>query len=116
VAASRRADDQRIVVTGMGAVSVLGDTPAAMFAGLIAGRSGITRWKSRGEGIYSQIGGDLSGFDAFDHLRRSGSPQSVIDKAAELLRISPRACQLAVAVSTQAYLDAAWDEGTAASR
>jgi 3-oxoacyl-(acyl-carrier-protein) synthase len=107
-----RPDNQRVVVTGMGVATVLGQTPGDLFDSLVAGRSGIARWKGKGEGVYSQIGGDMSGFDAVAHLQRSGASAKLIAKASELLRISPRACHLAVAVSTQAFLNARFGEAS----
>jgi 3-oxoacyl-(acyl-carrier-protein) synthase len=53
-----------VAITGMAVNTVLGDTLDGFFAALLAGRSGITRWRSLDtERIYSKIGGDLGGYD-----------------------------------------------------
>ena len=55
---------KRVVVTGMGINTALGDDLDVFYANLLAGRSGITKWKfldtSR---VHSKVGGDLSGYD-----------------------------------------------------
>jgi 3-oxoacyl-[acyl-carrier-protein] synthase II len=70
----RRDDRQRVVITGMGVITVVGDSPARFHESLVAGRSGITQWKRpRDERHYSRIGGDLSDFDLASHLEREGA-------------------------------------------
>src|SRR5690348_12181447 len=56
--------NERIVITGMAINTPLGDTLEAFLAGLLQGRSALSRW----HGIdvsrcYSKIGADLSGYD-----------------------------------------------------
>jgi 3-oxoacyl-(acyl-carrier-protein) synthase len=67
----RPADPRRVVATGMGVVTVIGDSPPRFYESLLTGRSGIARWR-RAEAMSkcaSRIGGDLSGFDLAAHLR-----------------------------------------------
>ena len=52
----RRDDMRRVVVTGMGVVTPIGETPAELSASLRAGRSGITHWKHMDERTLSKIG------------------------------------------------------------
>ena len=69
----RRDDTRRVVVTGMGVVTPIGETPAEFSASLRAGRSGITRWKHMDERTLSKIGGDMCEFDLAAHLERVGA-------------------------------------------
>ncbi len=68
---ARRPDNQRVVVTGMGVVTPIGDTIDTFWTSLVGGRSGISRWKRPiDERCYARIGGDLSDFDLAAHLGR----------------------------------------------
>jgi 3-oxoacyl-(acyl-carrier-protein) synthase len=114
----RRADARRVVITGMGAITVIGDTPDAFHASLVAGRSGIGPWKRpRDERHYSQIGGDLSDFDLAAHLdgQRRYRPD-LIKRCLALMRATPLAPRLVAAAALQAYHDAALSEAIAPER
>ena len=69
----RSDDTRRIVVTGMGVVTPLGESPAEFSASLRAGRSGITRWKHMDERTQSKIGGDMCDFNLGRHFERVGA-------------------------------------------
>ncbi len=59
------ADSQRVVVTGLGAITPLGLDVASFFQGLIEGRNGISRVESFDtEKFACQIGGEIKDFDA----------------------------------------------------
>ncbi len=63
--------EQRIVITGMGAVSPLGLNCRETFDGLVAGRSGIARITSFDpSGIACQVAGEVKGFDPTDYMDR----------------------------------------------
>jgi 3-oxoacyl-(acyl-carrier-protein) synthase len=98
----------RVVITGMGVVSVIGDSVSTFRDALAEGRSGITRWKKMDERCYSKIGGDLTGFDADDYFRRAGEayPQPLVKRARSLMRATPLAGRLVAAAALQAYFDA----------
>lgn len=101
--------DRRVVITGMGVTTVLGDSLDAFWDGLVSGRSGITRWKKFDDpGCYSKIGGDLSEFNLKSHLARVGAsyPQPLVRQCQSLLRSTPAAGHLAAAAALQAYVDA----------
>src|SRR5512136_2588923 len=91
----RRPDSQRVVVTGLGALSPLGLNVNELWAGLVAGRSGIgpiTQFDP--EDMPSSIAGEGKGFDPtkwinFKEARRMG-----------------RATQMAVAAACEALADA----------
>jgi 3-oxoacyl-(acyl-carrier-protein) synthase len=54
----------RVAVTGMAINTPLGDTLDGFLAGLLAGKSAISRWRVfNTDNIYSKVGGDLSGYD-----------------------------------------------------
>jgi 3-oxoacyl-[acyl-carrier-protein] synthase II len=62
---------QRVVVTGMGAITPLGLTVDAFWQGLVAGRSGIRRITRYAVSQYpSQIAGLIDGFDPSDYMDR----------------------------------------------
>jgi 3-oxoacyl-(acyl-carrier-protein) synthase len=61
---------RRVVITGMGINTALGDDLDTYYARLLAGRSGITRWTFVDDPrVYSKVGGDLSGYDALAKMR-----------------------------------------------
>ena len=62
---------RRVVITGAGVVSSLGDTPAALHAALCEGRSGISPVKLFDTtGLGCPLGGEVSDFDAQNYLGR----------------------------------------------
>ena len=93
-----RPDSQRVVVTGLGAISPLGLTVADLWAGLVAGRSGIGLITQFDPGdMPTKIAGEVKGFDPtkwinFKEARRMG-----------------RATQMAVAAACEALTDASFD-------
>ena len=65
-------EQHRIVVTGMGLVTTIGDTYGEYFDAVVAGRSGIAPWKSKDCRLYSKFGGDMSDFDFEAQIERVG--------------------------------------------
>lgn len=91
-------DTERIVVTGMGAISPLGNTVSELWDGLVAGRSGIARITHCNTDPYpSKVAGEATTFDPAHYL-----------DAKDARRIS-RTSQLAVAAARQAVADAGLD-------
>ncbi len=89
---------QRVVVTGMGAMTPLGCSVAELWAGASSGRSGIGRIAQfNPEGYPTQIAGEVSDFD----------PKRYMD-AKDARRMS-RASQFAVAAAREALADAGLD-------
>ncbi len=110
---SQRDDGQpRVVITGMGVLTTVGENLDEYRDALLAGRSGITRWKHMDEahpsGIYSKIGGDMSDFDLAAHVDRAGRayPAELAQRMLKLLRATPLAGQLSSVAALQAYVDA----------
>jgi len=63
--------EERIVITGMGAISPVGLNCEDMFAGLIEGRSGISRIRSfDATHLSCQIAGEVNGFDPALYMDR----------------------------------------------
>ncbi len=89
----------QVVVTGMGAITVLGNTLQEYWAGLVAGRSGIGRITQFDIREFPcQIGGEVKDFD----------PGKYIDRK-EARRMA-RSSQFAVAAAVQAVADAGLPE------
>lgn len=112
-------DDRRVVITGMGIITVVGDSLGSYFDGLIAGRSGITRWKQiHDPGCYSKIGGDLSDFDLEAHFDRVGAayPPELMKRCRSLLRTAPLPTRLCAPTALQAYMDARLADGVSPER
>jgi 3-oxoacyl-(acyl-carrier-protein) synthase len=103
-----RKDERRVVVTGMGIISTMGESLDEYKDSLMAGRSGIGHWKHMDERIYSKIGGDLSDFDPKAHFARVGThyPPQRVEHALKLLRATPLPGRLAAATALQAFVDA----------
>jgi 3-oxoacyl-(acyl-carrier-protein) synthase len=99
---------RRVVVTGMGIVTTIGESLSEYLSALIAGRSGITRWKHMDERSDSKIGGDMSDFDVEAHVARVGKGYSpaMIQLAQKLLRATPLSGRLTAAAALQAFVDA----------
>src|SRR5215213_6147276 len=89
---------RRVVVTGIGLITPLGNDTASTWDGLLAGRSGIGRITSFDVSAYEySIAGELKGFE----------PEAHVD--AKLLRRIDRSSVLAMAASKQAVADAGLD-------
>ncbi|WP_270168265.1 beta-ketoacyl-ACP synthase II [Paenibacillus sp. SYP-B4298] len=86
---------ERTVITGMGAITPLGNDVDSFWAGLVSGRSGITRITSFDVSAYkSQIAGQIRDFD------------SKAQFGAKEARKMDRYCQYALAAAQQAIGDA----------
>lgn len=90
----------RVVITGLGAISPLGLTATEFWAGLLAGRSGITRISQfDASQLPCQIAGEIKGFE----------PKNYMD-AKDARRMS-RCSQLAIATAKEAITDAGFSGG-----
>jgi 3-oxoacyl-[acyl-carrier-protein] synthase II len=96
---------KRVVVTGIGAVTPLGNDVASTWDGLVSGRSGIGRIQRFDPAPYeTQIAGELKDFDPLVAMDRKD------------VRRTDRFTQLAVAAAKQALVDANVDTATANDR
>ncbi len=90
---------QRVVITGMGAVTALGLSAEETWAGLVAGRSGIAEiTQFDASQLPIRIAGEVKGFDVRDYLPFKEA------------RRMARASHLAVAAGVQAMADAGLGE------
>jgi 3-oxoacyl-[acyl-carrier-protein] synthase II len=93
------------VVTGIGAITPLGDSAPATWEGLVAGRSGVTLIESfDASGLPTRIAGEVHGFDAEAAL---GSKRA---------RRAARFSQLAIVAAREAVADAGLDTTAAPDR
>ncbi|MCB1076855.1 MAG: beta-ketoacyl-ACP synthase II [Verrucomicrobiae bacterium] len=91
--------DRRVVITGMGVVSPIGNDLDTFWSSLLAGRSGIRRIESMDTSAYDcKIGGEVADFD----------PAPFFNNHKDARR-SDRFVQLAMAASKMAVADAALD-------
>jgi 3-oxoacyl-(acyl-carrier-protein) synthase len=91
----------------------LGDTLDGFLAGLLAGRSAISRWKVfETERILSKIGGDLSGYDVGAKLARleGALPPAVFRRLRKLCGRVPWSTRLSLLLAADAWIDARLDE------
>ncbi len=96
-----RTTDQRVVVTGMGALTPLGNSVDEYWKGLVDGRSGIEYIESFDASEFPcVVAGEVRGFDASDYM------------PAKQVRRLARFSQLAVAAARQAIEDAGLDTET----
>jgi beta-ketoacyl-acyl-carrier-protein synthase II len=92
---SQERGERRVVITGLGAVTPLGNDVETYWAGLIAGRSGIDRFASFDPSVVaSQVGGEIKDFDATLYMDRKD------------VRRHDRVVHYAWAASAQALADA----------
>ena len=88
-------EKKRVVITGMGAITPIGNTLADYWQGLVSGRNGIdtiTAFDPSQHG--SQIAGEVKGFDPLDYMDRKDAKRAA------------RFAHFAIAASKQALADA----------
>ncbi|WP_353260065.1 beta-ketoacyl-ACP synthase II [Prochlorothrix hollandica] len=83
--------NRRVVVTGMGAITPIGNTLGAYWDGLMAGKNGIDRISVFDPSSHKcQIAGEVHGFDPHDHMDPKDAQRM------------DRFCQFAIAASKEA--------------
>ena len=100
---------KRIVVTGMGINTPIGDNLDDFYNNLIAGKSAISRWKwLKNEAVYSKVGGDLSEYDADAKLRSLEGKMSptTYRRLRQLCKKAPFSTKISALVSVDAWIDA----------
>ena len=109
---------ERIVITGMSINTPLGDTLDRFLAGLLQGKSALSRWKGLDVSrCYSKVGADLSGYDSAAKL---ASLEGRIDpeiwrRARRLIARAPWTTRLSILLALDAFLDGGLD-GTPIAR
>ncbi len=100
---------RRVVITGMGINTPLGDDLDSFYNNLIAGKSAITRWKFlNNPDVYSKVGGDISDYD---HKGKVAGLRDKIDSAMHkrlrtLSKKAPFSTKISLTVATDAWIDA----------
>lgn len=107
---------RRVVITGLGAVSPVGNTATATWASLAAGRSGIDRLtRFDATGCTAQIAGEVKDFDATQPLAQplhprgpAGEPLKQVFTPKDLKKFG-RFTHLGAVAAVEAYADAGLD-------
>lgn len=102
-------DEQRVVITGLGIVTTLGQDLNTYYQALMNGKSGITRWKNpEDERCYSKIGGDLSDFNVSEYFSKNQARYSpkALSSAEKILANVPTLWSVSSIASFQAFHDA----------
>ncbi|MFW5747551.1 MAG: beta-ketoacyl-[acyl-carrier-protein] synthase family protein [bacterium] len=100
---------RRVVITGLGTINPLADNLEDYYNNLIAGKSGITRWRTLDmTGIECKIGGDLGDYDwksAFEGFK-DDLGEEAYKRTRKLFRSTTFSARLAALSVLQAYRDA----------
>ncbi|MEW5815923.1 MAG: beta-ketoacyl synthase N-terminal-like domain-containing protein, partial [Spirochaetota bacterium] len=103
------ANNRRVVITGMGTINPLGDTLDEYYKNLIAGKSGVKRWKSLDlSHTECKIGGDLGDYDCqatLDRLKASMS-DGLYKKIRKLFKTATFSGRTAVLSALMGYIEA----------
>ncbi len=100
---------RRVVVTGMGINTPLGDDLDSFYNNLIAGKSAITKWKFMNKAdVYSKVGGDISDYD---WRAKVASLKETVDpvmhkRLRSLTKKAPFSTKISMTTATDAWLDA----------
>lgn len=108
---SAHASERRVVITGLGVISPLGDTPEALWDALSSGRSGVTRLDAvppdhlptSAAGQIPQFTGQVDDFGPLE-----ADQKKAIRKA---LKVMCRECQMGVAAAMRTLRDAGTQTG-----
>ncbi len=108
--------ERRIVITGMGTINPLGDTLDGYYKNLIAGKSGVKRWKSLDmTNIECKIGGDVGDYDCNAALERYQDELGLdrYKKTRKLFRSTTFSAKAAILTALAAWKDAGlFQDGT----
>lgn len=107
-----RMNRRRVVVTGMGINTMLGDSLDTFFENLLSGRPGVTQWTwPEASRIYSKVGGNMAGYDAEAKLStfERRLPEEVYRRTRRLFRGAPFSTRLSVLTALDAWVDAGLD-------
>ncbi|MFO7565316.1 MAG: beta-ketoacyl-[acyl-carrier-protein] synthase family protein [Enhygromyxa sp.] len=100
---------KRIVVTGMGINTPIGDNLDDFYQNLIAGKSAISKWKwLDNPEVYSKVGGDLSEYDPKAKLAalKSTLPATTHKRLRQLVKKAPFSTKISALVAADAWVDA----------
>ena len=100
---------KRIVVTGLGINTPLGDDLDTFYESLVAGKSAITKWKFfDNDAVYSKVGGDLSDYDIKAKLAalESSLPAEMHSRLRKVAKKAPFSTTVSMTVAADTWLDA----------
>jgi 3-oxoacyl-(acyl-carrier-protein) synthase len=100
---------KRIVITGMGINTPLGDTPQEFYDNLIAGKSGIKQMESVDTSkIRCKIGGDLGHYDVKAKLAelKEIMPEDAFKRMRKIIKTAPFSTKITMLAAVSAYRDA----------
>ncbi len=101
--------NKRIVITGMGINTPIGDDLDTFYTNLIAGKSAITQWKwVKNKDVYSKVGGDLSGYNAKAKVAKLKPllPAAMHKRMRQLVKKGPFSTRISALCAADAWLDA----------
>ena len=110
---------RRVVVTGMGINTPLGDNLESYYTNLIAGRSAITKWKfMNNSALYSKVGGDISDYDAKAKIAafKQSLEAPMHKRLRTLTKKAPFSTKISLLVAADAWLDAGLDSDEDSTR
>ncbi len=99
---------KRIVITGMGVNTPIGDTPEIYYNNLIAGKSGIKQMTSIDTSrIRAKVGGDLGDYDYKAKLEsfKDKVPEDMYKRAKKIIKTAPFSTRLTLLTAMDAYAD-----------
>ncbi len=100
---------ERVVITGMGVNTRLGDEYETFYENLMAGKSSLRNWICVDPtDIYSKVGGDLSDYDAKARLNtfKDKLPEDMFKRMRRLIKKAPFSTTLSMLTAASAFVDA----------
>jgi 3-oxoacyl-(acyl-carrier-protein) synthase len=100
---------KRIVITGMGITSPIGDNIEDFYNNLIAGKSGIKIMESIDTSrIRAKIGGDMGDYDVKGKIEglKDKIPEDMFKRLKKIIKTAPFSTKLTVLTAIYAYIDA----------
>ncbi len=100
---------KRIVITGMGINTPIGDDLDTFYQNLIAGKSAISQWKwVKNKDVYSKVGGDLSQYDVKAKVTalKPKLPPAMHKRMRQLVKKGPFSTRISALCAADAWLDA----------
>ncbi|MBN2153966.1 MAG: beta-ketoacyl-[acyl-carrier-protein] synthase family protein [Candidatus Lokiarchaeota archaeon] len=103
-------EKKRVVVTGMGIMTPIGDNLDDYYENLIAGKSAITNWRYLDTSkVRCKVGGDLGDYDYKKYMTeflKPRMPDAAFKRMKKILKTAPLATRLTMLTVMQAYIDA----------
>lgn len=103
-------EKRRVVVTGMGIMTPIGDNLDDFYNSLIAGKSAITNWKYLDVSkVRCKVGGDMGLYDYKKYMNETlkpKMPEDAFKRMRKILKTAPLATRMTVLTFVQAYIDA----------